>query len=200
MAACVAVALQRHHRRALPGRAGAVGVGWNFMYTGGTTLLTEAYAPAEKARTQGANDFIVFATMGVSSFSSGALVSPPAGSDESRRAAVPRVIAARRCGSLGARRRLGRSPDASPRLYPRSLRRRTSREHARRRAAPGSGQRISQHRRERVDRRHRPGQSPACVRRAPRSSDAAAAMPCVRMPPPTRNIAAVPATDSAFIS
>jgi MFS family permease len=52
-----------------------VGVGWNFMYTGGTTLLTEAYTPAEKARTQGANDFIVFSIMGVSSFSSGALVS-----------------------------------------------------------------------------------------------------------------------------
>ena len=52
-----------------------VGVGWNFMYTGGTTLLTEAYTPAEKARTQGANDFIMFSTMAVSSFSSGALVS-----------------------------------------------------------------------------------------------------------------------------
>ena len=52
-----------------------VGVGWNFMYTGGTTLLTEAYTPAEKARTQGANDFIVFSVMAVSSFSSGALVS-----------------------------------------------------------------------------------------------------------------------------
>ncbi len=45
------------------------------MYTGGTTLLTEAYTPPEKARTQGANDFIVFSTMGVSSFASGALVS-----------------------------------------------------------------------------------------------------------------------------
>jgi MFS family permease len=52
-----------------------VGAGWNFMYTGGTTLLTEAYTPAEKARTQGANDFIVFSIMGLSSFSSGALVS-----------------------------------------------------------------------------------------------------------------------------
>ena len=52
-----------------------LGVGWNFMYTGGTTLLTESYAPAEKARTQGANDFIVFATMGVSSLASGAMVS-----------------------------------------------------------------------------------------------------------------------------
>ena len=52
-----------------------LGIGWNFMYTGGTTLLTECYAPAEKARTQGANDFIVFATMGVSSLASGAMVS-----------------------------------------------------------------------------------------------------------------------------
>ena len=51
-----------------------VGVGWNFMYTGGTALLTETYAPSEKARTQGLNDFIVFATMGVSSAASGALV------------------------------------------------------------------------------------------------------------------------------
>jgi hypothetical protein len=45
------------------------------MYTGGTALLTESYSPAEKARTQGANDFIVFSVMGISSFSSGALVS-----------------------------------------------------------------------------------------------------------------------------
>ena len=52
-----------------------LGVGWNFLYTGGTTLLTEAYSPAERAKTQGANDFIVFTIMGVSSFSSGALVS-----------------------------------------------------------------------------------------------------------------------------
>ncbi|HEY7903717.1 MAG TPA: MFS transporter [Casimicrobiaceae bacterium] len=52
-----------------------IGLGWNFMYTGGTALLTEAYRPAEKARAQGANDFIVFTIMGLSSFSSGALVS-----------------------------------------------------------------------------------------------------------------------------
>ncbi|MBK8961049.1 MAG: MFS transporter [Proteobacteria bacterium] len=52
-----------------------VGVGWNFMYTGGTVLLAESHSPAEKARAQGANDFLVFAVMGVSSASSGALVS-----------------------------------------------------------------------------------------------------------------------------
>jgi MFS family permease len=52
-----------------------IGAGWNFMYIGGTTLLTEVYTPSERARTQGANDFIVFSIMGVSSLASGALVS-----------------------------------------------------------------------------------------------------------------------------
>ena len=54
-----------------------VGVGWNFMYTGGTTLLTETHSPAEKARTQGFNDALMFTTMALASFSSGALVSGP---------------------------------------------------------------------------------------------------------------------------
>jgi predicted MFS family arabinose efflux permease len=51
-----------------------VGIGWNFMYTGGTTLLTEAYRPAEKARVQGVNDLILFATLAATSLTSGALV------------------------------------------------------------------------------------------------------------------------------
>jgi MFS family permease len=65
-----------------------VGVGWNFMYTGGTSLLTETYAPNEKARTQGLNDFIVFATMGVSSLASGALVTT-GGWETMNRVALP---------------------------------------------------------------------------------------------------------------
>ena len=68
-----------------------LGVGWNFMYTGGTTVLTESYRPAEKAKTQGANDCIVFSVMGISSFSSGALVSA-AGWERMNAAAIP-VIA-----------------------------------------------------------------------------------------------------------
>ena len=51
-----------------------LGVGWNFLFTGGTTLLTETYRPEEKTRAQGAMDFCVFATMALSSFASGALV------------------------------------------------------------------------------------------------------------------------------
>ena len=51
-----------------------VGVGWNFMYVGGSTLLTECYTPAERAKTQAANDFLIFLTMAVSSASSGLLL------------------------------------------------------------------------------------------------------------------------------
>ena len=95
VALCAGIALQgttvTHFLLALA----LLGIGWNFMYTGGTTLLTQAYAPAEKARVQGANDFIVFATMGVSSFASGAMVSA-AGWEAMNRAVLPvlAVIAA----------------------------------------------------------------------------------------------------------
>lgn len=68
-----------------------IGAGWNFMYTGGTTLLTQAYAPAEKSRTQGANDFLMFSTMALSSFSSGALVSS-AGWEVMNWAAIPVLL------------------------------------------------------------------------------------------------------------
>jgi MFS family permease len=51
-----------------------LGVGWNFMYTGATALLTTCYRPAEKNRVQGFNDACVFAVMVSSSLSSGALL------------------------------------------------------------------------------------------------------------------------------
>jgi len=50
-----------------------LGIGWNFLFVGGTTLLTECYTDLEKNRTQAANDFIVFSTVSVSALSSGAL-------------------------------------------------------------------------------------------------------------------------------
>ena len=50
------------------------GIGWNFLYVCGTTLVTETYQPAEKAKAQGANDLTIFLTMMVSSFSSGILL------------------------------------------------------------------------------------------------------------------------------
>lgn len=51
-----------------------LGVGWNFMYVGGSALLTECHTPAERAKTQAANDFMIFVTMTISSTSSGLLL------------------------------------------------------------------------------------------------------------------------------
>lgn len=50
-----------------------LGVGWNFMFIGGTTLLTECHAASERAKVQGANDLAIFIAMAASSLSSGLL-------------------------------------------------------------------------------------------------------------------------------
>jgi predicted MFS family arabinose efflux permease len=51
-----------------------LGVGWNFLYLGGTTLLTETYRPEEMAKAQGANEQAIFIVMAISSFTSGLTV------------------------------------------------------------------------------------------------------------------------------
>lgn len=51
-----------------------LGIGWNFLYIGGTTLFTQAYRPEEKTRAQGLLDTGVYTTITLTSFSSGALV------------------------------------------------------------------------------------------------------------------------------
>ncbi len=51
-----------------------LGLGWNFLFTGSTTLALEAFEPAEKDKAQAALNFFVFATLALSSFASGALV------------------------------------------------------------------------------------------------------------------------------
>lgn len=50
-----------------------LGVGWNFLFVGGTTLLTDCYFPNEKARTQGLNELIVFGTVSITALLSGVL-------------------------------------------------------------------------------------------------------------------------------
>ena len=51
-----------------------LGVGWNFLFIGGTTLLTEAYRPSERAKTQAAHDFLMFGAITAASFSSGGML------------------------------------------------------------------------------------------------------------------------------
>lgn len=51
-----------------------LGVGWNFLFVGATTLLTEAYLPEEKAKVQAINDFLVFGASAAGSFAAGHLL------------------------------------------------------------------------------------------------------------------------------
>jgi MFS family permease len=51
-----------------------LGVGWNFLYIGGTTLLTTTYTQAEKGRAQATNDMTIFVVGLASSFGAGALL------------------------------------------------------------------------------------------------------------------------------
>ncbi len=53
----------------------SLGISWNFLFIGATTLLTETYRPVERAKTQALNDFAVFTTVALSSLSAGALQS-----------------------------------------------------------------------------------------------------------------------------
>lgn len=69
-----------------------LGIGWNFLYVGGSTLLTQAYLPEEKNKAQGAMDFCVFVSLAVSSFSSGVLITSQGWSWLNLGSLVPLII------------------------------------------------------------------------------------------------------------
>ena len=73
-AVCIAVALSGQDLHQFLVALFLLGVGWNFLFTGSTTLALQAYRPEEKDRAQAAINFCVFATMAFTSFASGALV------------------------------------------------------------------------------------------------------------------------------
>jgi MFS family permease len=74
MLACIAIALAGNSVTHFWAALLLLGIGWNFLFIGGTTLLTETYHPEERAKVQGSNDFIIFAVQGITSLSSGLLV------------------------------------------------------------------------------------------------------------------------------
>jgi MFS family permease len=51
-----------------------LGLGWNFAFIGATTMVTRCHRPHERNKVQAFNDFLVFGSMAVSSFSSGQLL------------------------------------------------------------------------------------------------------------------------------
>jgi MFS family permease len=71
---CIAFALSGRDLDHFLGALVLLGIGWNFLFVGGTTLFTQAYRPEEKTRAQGLMDTAIYATMTLTSFSSGALV------------------------------------------------------------------------------------------------------------------------------
>ena len=73
-AACIAVALSGVELMRFLVALFTLGVGWNFLFIGGTSLFTQAYRPEEKTKAQAAMDTVIFSTMTITSFSSGALV------------------------------------------------------------------------------------------------------------------------------
>ena len=50
-----------------------LGIGWNFLYVGGSTLLTETYRPSERSKVQAVNDFTVMGVTATAALSAGAL-------------------------------------------------------------------------------------------------------------------------------
>src|SRR5213075_572993 len=51
----------------------SLGLGWNFLFVGATTLLTETYTVEEKAKVQATNDFLILSITTITAFSSGPL-------------------------------------------------------------------------------------------------------------------------------
>ena len=72
--ACIAIALSGVDLHQFTIALFLLGVGWNFIFTGSTTLALSAYQPEEKDRAQATINFCVFAVLAVSSLASGVLV------------------------------------------------------------------------------------------------------------------------------
>ena len=51
-----------------------LGLGWNFSFIGATTMVTQCHRAEERNKVQAFNDFLIFGSMAVSSFSSGQLL------------------------------------------------------------------------------------------------------------------------------
>lgn len=104
---CVAVALSGQDLSHFTGALLLLGVGWNFLYVGGTTLFTQAYRPEEKTRAQGLMDTWVYLTMTLTSFSSGALVTTGGWVWMNEASLLPLLLAGLALAWLGLKRRQG---------------------------------------------------------------------------------------------
>lgn len=103
--ACVAVALMGVELHHFGVALFLLGVGWNFLFTGSTTLAMTAYRPEEKDRAQAAINFCVYATLALSAFSSGVLVTTQGWTLLNAGSLVPIVVTGLALAWLGVQRR-----------------------------------------------------------------------------------------------
>jgi MFS family permease len=85
-----------------------LGVGWNFLFIGGTSLLTESYRPAERAKAQATHDFLMFAVVSIGSFSAGGLLNSWGWNSVNLTALPFLLLAAAAVGALAMTRRTER--------------------------------------------------------------------------------------------
>ncbi|MDD2176144.1 MFS transporter [Acidovorax sp. D2M1] len=103
--ACVAVALMGVELHHFGIALFLLGVGWNFLFTGSTTLAMTAYRPEEKDRAQAAINFCVYATLALSAFSSGVLVTTQGWTLLNAGSLVPIVVTGLALAWLGVQRK-----------------------------------------------------------------------------------------------
>jgi MFS family permease len=72
MLACIAIASASQLFEAYAVSLALLGVGWNFLFVGGTVQLSRSWQPDERFRVQATNDLVVFGTQAIASLSAGA--------------------------------------------------------------------------------------------------------------------------------
>lgn len=109
---CIAVALSGVELHQFIVALFLLGLGWNFLFTGSTTLSMRAWRPEEKDRAQAAINFFVFTTMAVTSFASGALVTTGGWTWLNVGSLVPVALAGLSLAWLGLKQRSDRPASA----------------------------------------------------------------------------------------
>lgn len=74
LAATLIIALQGHEYLHYWSSLLLLGIGWNFLFVGGTSLLVRSYRPAERFSAQAANDFCVFSVAAAGSLLAGVVI------------------------------------------------------------------------------------------------------------------------------
>ncbi|MEW6704467.1 MAG: MFS transporter [Pseudomonadota bacterium] len=103
--ACVGIALSGVDLMHFTAALLLLGVGWNFLFIGGTTLFTEAYRPEERTTAQAAMDTAIYITMTITAFASGALVTTGGWAWMNLGSLVPIALVAAALGWLAAVKR-----------------------------------------------------------------------------------------------